>query len=109
MNNNMTSAQARNQFPDLVSQASYAKKRTIITRRGKKVAAIVPIEDLEYLQALEDARDIEKIEQSLKEGEFEDWEIVKRRLLSSHNLTETDLEKKITESKDVQTEDRKKG
>jgi hypothetical protein len=43
---------------------------------------------LEYLEALEDARDIEKIEQSIKEDEFEDWEMVKKRLLALHGLTE---------------------
>lgn len=105
MNNNMSSAQARNQFPDLISQASYAKKRTVITRRGKKVAAIVPIEDLEYLQMIEKARDIKNLEEALKEGEFEDWEIVKKKLLTLHGLTEKQFDNMVAESKNVHTED----
>lgn len=46
MDNNITSDQARDQFPDLASQAIFSKRRTVITRRGKKVAAAVPSEDL---------------------------------------------------------------
>lgn len=90
--NNMTSSQARDQFPDLISQATYAKKRTVITRRGKKVAALIPIEDLERLQAIEDTEDIKKIEYALKYGEFEDWEDVKKELLEHHGLSEDDLQ-----------------
>jgi prevent-host-death family protein len=101
----LTSSQARDQFPDLVSQAAYGKRRTIITRRGKKVAAIVPIEDLEVLQSLEDARDIKLIESAFKEGEFEDWKIAKKRLLKQRGLTETDLQG----TDNVFTEDREEG
>lgn len=95
--NNVTSAQARDQFPDLVSQATYAKKRTIITRRGKKVAAIIPIEDLERLQEIEDREDIKKIEYALEHGEFEDWEVVKKELLAHHGLTEDELQSRDRE------------
>jgi prevent-host-death family protein len=37
-----------------VSRAEFARERTIIRRRGKPVAAIVPFEDLETLEALEE-------------------------------------------------------
>lgn len=84
----VTSAQARNTFPDLVGQAAYGKKRTVITRRGKKVAAIIPIEDLERLQALEDTLDAEKIEHALENEEFENWNDAKKDIMKHFGFTE---------------------
>ena len=63
----MNSSEARQHFPELISEAVYAKIRTIVTRRGRKVAAIVPIEDLEIIQALEDRVDLEDARSALKE------------------------------------------
>ena len=37
-----------------VSRAQFARERTIITRKGKPVAAIVPFEDFQVLEALEE-------------------------------------------------------
>lgn len=95
----MTSAEARNHFPDLVSQATYAKRRTVITRRGKKVAAIIPIEDLDRLLASEDEKDINEAEASLAKGNFEDWNDAKREIMTHFGIEEDDL----------QNRDRKKG
>ena len=39
---------------ETVSRAEFAGQRTVIRRRGKPVAAIVPFEDLETLEALEE-------------------------------------------------------
>lgn len=105
MNQNLSSAEARNCFPDLVNQATYAKKRTVITKRGKRVAAIVPIEDLDYLQSLEDARDKKMIEDTLKTGEFVDWEIAKKELLASHGISEAEFKKIVEMTKNIQAED----
>ncbi len=88
----MSSADARNVFPDLISQANYGKKRTVITRRGKRVAAIVPIEDLERLQALEDVLDAEKIDHALKNEEFENWTEAKNEIMKHFGFTEDDLQ-----------------
>ena len=52
-------AEARKNLGELVAEAFYRKTRVRITRNGKDFAAIVPIEDLEMLQALEDRHDIE--------------------------------------------------
>lgn len=42
----MSTAQARESLADVVNDAAYAGTRTVITRRGKDVAAIVPVSDL---------------------------------------------------------------
>ena len=53
----MSTADARTQFAEVVNRTAFGKERLVLTRRGKALAAIVPYEDLELLEALEDARD----------------------------------------------------
>jgi prevent-host-death family protein len=44
-------AEAREVFAELVNEVGYAGQRTIIMRRGKEVAAIVPMKDYDALRA----------------------------------------------------------
>jgi prevent-host-death family protein len=53
----VTTAEARKQFAELVNRAAYGKERVRLTRRGRTLAVLVPVEDAEALEALEDARD----------------------------------------------------
>lgn len=53
-------SQARHDFADLVNRAAYKEERVIITRRGRAIAAIVPIEDVAYLERLEDEYDLQE-------------------------------------------------
>ena len=46
----MTTVEARNKFSELINQVAYGKKRIILTRRGKDIVAVVPIEDLRVLE-----------------------------------------------------------
>ena len=78
---------ARNQFSDIVKRAQYAKERTIVTYHGKKVAAVVSIEDLNLLEMvlekLEYQSDLEEARAALKEIEKEGtipWEKIKAEL-----------------------------
>jgi prevent-host-death family protein len=57
--------QARAGFADVVNRAVYSGERTTLTRRGKVVAAVVTVEDLELLQRLEDELDIAEAKQIL--------------------------------------------
>lgn len=52
-----TVSEARNNFPELLNRVGYGQERILIERHGKPVAAIVSVEDLNRLQALEDAID----------------------------------------------------
>ena len=47
----MTTVEARENFSDLINKAAYGSSRIVLTRRGKPLAAIVPLEDLERLAA----------------------------------------------------------
>jgi prevent-host-death family protein len=53
-------ADARERFDELLRRAVKDKDRVVLTRRGKPVAALVPIEDLELLEAIEDRLNAEE-------------------------------------------------
>ena len=81
----VSAAKARENFADIIGQVSYAKERITVTRRGKAVAAVVPIEDLKLLEALEDRVDLLEYKKAMKEWEKEGkktipWETVKKEL-----------------------------
>ena len=74
---------ARETFSDLVNRVVYADERIELERRSKPVAAIVSIEDLRLLQALEDRLDVEAAEAALADPENREaipWEKVKAEL-----------------------------
>jgi prevent-host-death family protein len=64
-------SKARDEFPDIVNRAAYAKERTIVSRRGKDVAAVIPMQDLRRLERLtreeQDRLDIEEARAALAE------------------------------------------
>jgi prevent-host-death family protein len=79
----ISTAKARSEFSDLVSRAAYAKERHVVTRRGKAVAAMVPIEDLELLEELEDRVDVIEALQALAEAQEQgtrSWKEVRAEL-----------------------------
>jgi prevent-host-death family protein len=63
----MTTAAARDHFSDLVNMAAYAKERVTLTRHGKNVAAVIPIEDFLLLESLEDQADLADAKLALEE------------------------------------------
>jgi antitoxin (DNA-binding transcriptional repressor) of toxin-antitoxin stability system len=54
-------------FSRAVKRASQGKRFTIIGDDGKPAAALVPLEDAEFMQRLEDKMDIEAAEKALRE------------------------------------------
>jgi prevent-host-death family protein len=83
MDNRVSTVEARNNFGDLMNRAAYGKERLILTRRGKKLAAIIPVEDLEILEAIEDKIDLEEARKALAEAGEEgtvSWENIKKEL-----------------------------
>ena len=63
----VSAAEARSEFSDIINRASFGKERVVLTRRGKELAAVVPIEDLELLERLEDRLDLEDARAALKD------------------------------------------
>jgi prevent-host-death family protein len=64
----MNSTEARENLAEVLNRVAYAKDRVRITRRGKDIAAVVPIEDLELIERLENEVDIREAEKALKEA-----------------------------------------
>ena len=44
---------ARENLADILNRVTYAKDRYRITKRGKPIAAVIPIEDLKMLERFE--------------------------------------------------------
>src|ERR1017187_9863990 len=45
-------SKAREEFPEVLNRAAYGKERTIVSRRGKDLAAVIPMDDLRLLERL---------------------------------------------------------
>lgn len=58
-------AKARERFTDILNRAAYGRERVVIERRGKRIAAVVPVEDLDLIEALEDRIDLEDARKAL--------------------------------------------
>ena len=58
MSPKLTASAIRQNFADILNRAAYGGERIIVHRRNKPVAAVVPIEDLELLERLEDEIDV---------------------------------------------------
>lgn len=77
-----TISKAREQLADLVNRAAYAKERVGLTRHGRRVAAIVSVEDLALLERIEDRIDLDAARAALAENEDapEAWEDIRQAL-----------------------------
>jgi len=60
-------AELRNNIADVLNVVIYQGERVILERRGKEVAAIVSLEDLAVLQAIEDRGDVKVARQRIAE------------------------------------------
>jgi prevent-host-death family protein len=74
---------ARAQFSEIINRAAFGKERVTLTRRGKEIVAVVPIEDVQLLEALEDKIDLEEARAALAEAKKKgtvSWEKIKKDL-----------------------------
>lgn len=63
----MTTVEAREHFSDMLNRTAYGNERIVVTRRGRELAAIVPVEDLRLLEELEDRDDVREAMSALEE------------------------------------------
>jgi len=59
----------RDNLSDAISRVAYKGERILVRRSGKNVVAIVSIEDLAALEAMEDHRDVEAARAALAESD----------------------------------------
>lgn len=76
----VSTVEARDQLSTIINRAAFGKERVVLTRRGKELAALVPIEDVRLLEELEDRLDLETAREALKEEGTIPWEKVKAEL-----------------------------
>ncbi len=77
----LPASKAREQFADVINRVTYRGERVVLERRGKGVAALVPVEDLELLEALEDRLDVAAARAALAEkGPNIPWSRLKAEL-----------------------------
>ena len=63
-----STAEARGKLALIIQKAAVEKERIILTRRGKELAALVPMEDMRFLEELEDRLDLEEARAALAEA-----------------------------------------
>ena len=78
-NPHISASALRAGISDAIGRVSYAGERIIIEKNGKPAAALISVEDLALLEALEDARDLALVE-ARRDEESASLEEVKARL-----------------------------
>ena len=60
-------AEIRDNLADALNRVAYAGERVVLARRGKGVAALVSMEDLDLLEKMEDEADVRDAKRALAE------------------------------------------
>jgi prevent-host-death family protein len=63
----MATTKARADFAEVVNRAAHKGERILLSRNGKSIAAIVPVEDVKLLEALEEKADMAALRAALAE------------------------------------------
>lgn len=80
-NDGIPASEARKNFSDILNRVSVRGDRVVMERHGKSVAAMISMEDLALLEALEDRFDVEEARAALAEsGERVTWAELKHQL-----------------------------
>lgn len=64
----VSATDARANFQDLINRAEYKGERIVVQRHGKAVVAIIGLDDLKLLEAVEDAIDSETLLKAVEEN-----------------------------------------
>ncbi|WP_341791922.1 type II toxin-antitoxin system Phd/YefM family antitoxin [Rickettsia endosymbiont of Gonocerus acuteangulatus] len=67
---NITTSVAREHFSEIINRSSYGKERIVLSRRGKDLATVIPIEDLKLIEMIENKLDIEKAKEAVKDAKL---------------------------------------
>lgn len=76
----VSTSAVRKDFSEVLNKVAYAKERIILQRHGKDVAAVIPIEDLQLLEDIEDKIDAKLAKKARKEKGFIPWSTIKKEL-----------------------------
>jgi prevent-host-death family protein len=76
-------ADARNELAELLNRVAYGKERLVITRHGRELAALVPVEDLKLTNRLRRfvaRKDVARALADLDAGNAASWEQLRAEL-----------------------------
>lgn len=81
----LTVTKAREDLAEMVNRVAYGHERIVLERRGKNLAALVPIEDLDLLEMFEDKIDLEAAKRAIAQAKAKGekpvpWKTVKKNL-----------------------------
>ena len=81
----LASGKVRQEFSETINRVAYGRERIVLHRRGKSLAALIPVEDLALLEALEDRLDVEEADRILADAKAKrqkpiPWEKAKKKL-----------------------------
>jgi prevent-host-death family protein len=79
----ITAAEARRQWADLLNRVAYGGERVVVTRHGKQLAALVPVDDLRLIDRMRGLLRRRDVRAALKETETLGgvaWESLRREL-----------------------------
>lgn len=79
---NVTVSEFRSKIADIINDVGIRGERVVLKRNKKDIVAIVPIEDLKILEALEDKIDVLLAKEALagqKDGYLVPWDEIKAR------------------------------
>lgn len=79
----VTTAEARRRMSELMSRAAYGKERFVVTRHGKGLVAIVPVQEaalLDRLRILLEKHDYETALAEIEEAGTVPWEDLRTEL-----------------------------
>ena len=62
-------SEAREDFATIINKVAFGGERVRLTRHGKPIAAVVPVEDVDFLEDLEDELDLELVREALADPE----------------------------------------
>ncbi len=71
---------ARQDFTDMANRVMFGDERICIEKNNKPAVALVSVEDLKILEALEDRIDVQAAKAALKKGKFIDLEVLAKQL-----------------------------
>ncbi len=64
----IAASKVRQDLSDTLNRVAHGRQRVVLVRRGKEIAALIPIEDLRLLEALEDPINLADARASLAEA-----------------------------------------
>ena len=76
----MPASDARREFSRTINRVAYGGERIVLSRHERDVVAMVPVEDLELIRAIEDKIDLADARASLAGGGRIPWEQLKAEL-----------------------------